>query len=88
MTSTPRIELLHLPGCPLVDGVRATLEGCLSEAGVSAEVDQREGPFASPSLIINGAGVVTGAQARTQPCCRLDLPARRHILAALRQTAT
>jgi hypothetical protein len=29
---------------------------------------------------------VTGAPARTDACCRLDLPTRDHILAALRSS--
>jgi hypothetical protein len=86
MTRTPRIELLKVPGCPLVDRVRATVEGCLREAGIAFEVTEREGRFASPTLLINGADVVTGAPARTDACCRLDLPTRDQILAAVRSS--
>jgi hypothetical protein len=82
MAEPARIELLHVPGCPLVDRVRATVEACLDEAGLTDVVHQREGSFASPTLLIDGTDV-TGARAQTEACCRLDLPTREQILAAL-----
>jgi hypothetical protein len=85
---TPRIELLHVRGCPLVEQVRATLDSCLREAGLTAVVHDREGRFASPTLLIDGVDVVTGAPAKTPASCRLDLPNRRQILAALRGSTT
>ena len=80
---TPRVELLHVPGCPSVPRIRATVEQCLREAGINALVHQREGAFASPTLLIDGADVVTGAPAQTPGSCRLDLPTRGQILDAL-----
>jgi hypothetical protein len=68
----------------LVDSVLATVEECLREARIDAVVHQREGAFASPTLLVDGADVVTGAPVRTPGSCRLDLPNRGQILAALR----
>ncbi len=86
MRRAPRIELLHVPGCPLVEGVRATAEACLREAGIAAAVRERPGPFASPTLLVDGTDVVTGAAAQTPASCRLDLPTRSQILSALEQS--
>lgn len=83
----PRIELLHVTGCPLVDQVRASIDGCLRDAGITAEVEEREGAFASPTLLVDGVDVVTGGSARTRACCRLDLPTRAQILTALGASA-
>jgi hypothetical protein len=87
VTRTPRIELLHVADCPLVDRVRATVEGCLADAGIGAAVHEREGLFASPTLLIDGRDVVTGAPVQAQASCRLDLPTPKQILAALNPSA-
>jgi hypothetical protein len=80
----PRIELLYVPGCPSLSSLRATVEHCLREAGVDAVVHECEGAFASPTLLIDGVDVVTGTPAQTPGSCRLDLPSRELILAALK----
>ncbi len=85
--STPRLELLYVPGCPSLTSVRAMTEDCLRQVGIDAVVHEREGAFASPTLLIDGVDVVTGAPAQTPGSCRLDLPSRDRILAALK-TAT
>jgi hypothetical protein len=87
LTRTPRVELLYVPGCPSLGSVRATVEECLKEAGTDAVVHERQGAFASPTLLIDGVDVVTGAPPRTPGSCRLDLPNRGQILAALRTGA-
>lgn len=84
MMRTPYVELLHVAGCPSLRSVRATVDECLREAGIDAVVHEREGAFASPTLLIDGVDVVSGAPVRTQASCRLDLPSRGQILAALK----
>ena len=79
------IRLLHLPGCPLAGQVRATLDECLADAGVPVRVEDVEGAFPSPTLLVGGADVVTGNAPAGEPCCRLDLPTRAQILAAIRR---
>jgi hypothetical protein len=86
MRRAPRVELLHVPGCPRVDGVRATAEECLREAGIKAAVRERQGPFASPTLLVDGIDVVTGVAVQTPASCRLDLPTRSQILAAVERS--
>lgn len=77
------IQLWHVADCPLVDQVRTTLRQCLAKAGATAMVREREGPYPSPTLLINGIDVATGAAPARDVCCRLDLPTEDQILAAL-----
>jgi hypothetical protein len=83
MKRRPRIELLHVRDCPLVGRLRAVLEDCLNAAGLPATVEQREGPYPSPTLLIDGRDVVTGKPPGATACCRLDLPSAEQIRAAL-----
>jgi hypothetical protein len=76
------VQILHVPGCPLVGNLRSLLERCLSRSGLSVTVEEVEGGYPSPTLLINGADV-TGGHVGTGPSCRLDLPAEEQILAAL-----
>ncbi|MFI7679034.1 alkylmercury lyase [Actinophytocola sp. NPDC049390] len=77
------IELWHVPGCPLVDQVRATLQECLRTADIHVPVHERQGAYPSPTLVINGIDVVTGTTPSDSVCCRLDLPTRAQIHTAL-----
>lgn len=84
-----KIQLLHVPDCPLTDQLHARLSECVGHAGVSVEVEQREGVYPSPTLLINGLDAATGHALSgdalaSDACCRLDLPAHDQIIAALR----
>jgi hypothetical protein len=76
------IELLHGPGCPFVGRVRTVLRDMLARTQVSAVVEEREGPYPSPTLLINGHDV-TGHTPGPGPSCRLDLPTEEQILSAI-----
>lgn len=80
---TLTIELWHVPDCPLVDQVRATLQECLQAAEVDPPIRERQGPYPSPTLVINGMDVVTGTTPAEGVCCRLDLPTHTQIQTAL-----
>ncbi|MPZ85715.1 MAG: alkylmercury lyase [Actinophytocola sp.] len=77
------VELWHVPDCPLIDRVRATLRECLRHTGIDVPVRERQGPYPSPTLIINGIDVATGTTPSDSMCCRLDLPTHDQIHAAL-----
>jgi hypothetical protein len=81
-----RIELMYVPACPRVDHVRAMVRQCLADAGISEIVREREGPYPSPTLLIDGADVVTGEPITGTACCRLDLPTLEQIRSALNGT--
>lgn len=77
-----QIRLLHVPDCPLVDRVRATLRRSLSSTTVRVTVEEVEGPYPSPTLLVGGVDV-TGRTPAAGPSCRLDLPTEEQILTAL-----
>jgi hypothetical protein len=78
------IELLHIPGCPHVEPARQLLLECLADLNIpNAAVEKKEGAFASPSILVNGVDVM-GNPAVASAACRLDVPTREGILAALR----
>ncbi|WP_158888207.1 alkylmercury lyase [Amycolatopsis anabasis] len=83
---TPTVELWHVPDCPLIDRVRATLHECLRHTGIEIPVHERQGAFPSPTLVINGIDVATGGPPSTGTCCRLDLPTHDQIHTALTAT--
>lgn len=77
-----RVQILRVPDCPLVGGLRSILDRCLSRSGLHVTVEEIEGPYPSPTLLVNGADP-TGRPAAAGPSCRLDLPTEDEILAAL-----
>lgn len=82
----PCIQLLYLPGCPLVDRVRTTLRESLAAIGSRANVEESERPCASPTLLVNGVDV-TGRTPPQGTSCRLDLPTHDQIVAALARSS-
>lgn len=76
------IQLLHVPDCPLVEQVRATLRRSLSKTNVRGTIEEVEGPHPSPTLLIDGIDV-TGRTPAPGASCRLDLPTEDQVLAAL-----
>jgi hypothetical protein len=77
-----RIELLHVPGCARVDEARALLRSSLSKLGLDDQIDEREGAYASPTILVDGVDVM-GRPDAIGPSCRLDVPTRDRLVAAL-----
>jgi hypothetical protein len=81
-----RVQLLQVPDCPLALRVGAMLRECLRESRTPAQIEELEGPYPSPTVLVDGVDVVTGAAGPAgEVCCRLDLPTRTQILNALRR---
>lgn len=80
------VELLHAPDCPHVDQARRLLQSCLSELGLQVELREREGDYPSPTIMVNGVDVM-GSPASSASACRLDVPTRARLVAALRRAA-
>jgi hypothetical protein len=83
-----RVQLLHVTDCPLVGRVRDTLNGCLQSVGFPVRVEDLEGDYPSPTLLIDGIDVATGTAPPRQMCCRFDLPTCVQITTALNRAAT
>jgi hypothetical protein len=82
------VELLLVPHCPHAEHARAVLARCLAEAGLAAPVMERVGDYPSPTVLVNGVDVMTGAAgAPSSQACRLDRPTPQKVLAALRGQA-
>lgn len=78
------VELRHVPGCPHTDAARAVLHECLTELRLDVAVQNKEGEYPSPTILVNGEDVM-GAPASQAAACRLDVPTRQRLLAALRR---
>lgn len=76
------VKLLYVADCRLIDQLRANLRDCLTCSGASVVIEELEGPYPSPTLLIDGADV-TGRAVVQQPSCRLALPTKEQIMAAL-----
>lgn len=79
----PSVELWSVPDCPLVDQVRTSLYDCLAHTGLDVAVQERQGSYPSPTLVVDGIDVATGNAPASGMCCRLDLPTHDQIHAAL-----
>jgi glutaredoxin len=77
-----KIELLHVSDCPHVDAARALLHECLTELQLDVAIEDKEGAYPSPTIIVNGVDVM-GAPAFMAAACRLDVPTKTSLLAAL-----
>jgi hypothetical protein len=83
-----RIEVLHIPGCPHVDAAHQLLLDCLEDLGLPATaVEDRAGPFPSPSIVVNGTDAMGAPEVMTSSC-RLDVPTRDRVVAALQPLVT
>jgi hypothetical protein len=80
------VELLLSPDCPNAAGTRRVVADCLDELGLAIPVREQVGDFPSPTVLVDGIDVMTGAVgAQMMQACRLDVPTRSRVLAALRR---
>lgn len=78
----PLVEVLHAPDCPHVDQARALLRSCLADLQLDMPIQEREGDYPSPTILVNGVDVM-GRTDSQGAMCRLDLPTRDNVIAAL-----
>lgn len=78
-----KIELLHVSGCPHVEAARALLSECLTELKLDVMVEDKDGPYPSPTILVNGVDVM-GTPTFRAAACRLDVPTKPRLLVALR----
>jgi hypothetical protein len=83
MPPPSRVRILHVPGCPLVERLRAEVESVLDEVAPDFRLALVEGDYPSPTLLVDGMDVTTGAPVSGEPRCRLDLPTAQQIHDAL-----
>ena len=78
-----KVELRHIAGCPHTDAARAVLRECLAELRLDVAVEDKEGEYPSPTILVDGVDVM-GAPVFTAAACRLDVPTKARLLGALR----
>lgn len=83
MTPSTQVKILHVPDCPLVERLRAEVESTLVEVAPDVRLSLVEGDYPSPTLLVDGIDVTTGAPVSGEPRCRLDLPTAQQIRDAL-----
>jgi hypothetical protein len=77
-----RISILHVPQCVWVPRLRGEVEAALSCLHATAVVEEIEGSYLSPTLLVDGIEI-PGYTAGSEPACRIDIPSRKEIAAAL-----
>jgi hypothetical protein len=80
---TSRIQILHVPDCPLVDDVVQMVRECQDYSCDSGAPELRVGAYPSPTVVIDGLDVTTGEPVTGAARCRLDLTTKEQILNAL-----
>ena len=80
-----RVELLHYEGCPLAPAAHRLVRQCLITLGIPDPVLVRVGDWPSPTVLVNGTDVMRpAAELSTARVCRIDVPTRERVLAAVR----
>ncbi|MFC5136803.1 alkylmercury lyase [Actinomycetospora rhizophila] len=80
----PRVELYSHVGCPKIEQARELLNECLASAGLDVTIEDRVGAYSSPTVVVDGDDVTGGPPpASGVQACRVDLPSRAQVLAAL-----
>jgi hypothetical protein len=81
------VQILHVPDCPNVERLRTRVQRSLARLGLPATIEELEGPYPSPTLLINGLDVIRPA-GNSEASCRLDLPTEEQIIEALGNAPT
>ena len=78
------VQILHVPDCPLLPSARRAVDRAVASIGVDVCIDEVEGAFPSPSVMVDGEDV-TGASVSGGARCRLDLPTEQQVRGALQR---
>ena len=78
------VQILHVPDCPLLPSARRAVDRVAASLGAHVRIDEAEGAFASPSVMVDGEDV-TGTSIRGGAQCRLDLATEQQIRVALQR---
>lgn len=58
----------------------------MKELGIEERIEAREGGYPSPTILVDGTDVM-GEPTSSEAACRLDVPMRERVIAALRNGA-
>jgi hypothetical protein len=82
MSPPPHIEVRYFAGCPHAESARGLVRRCLENLGLEAPIEERDGDYPSPTILVDGVDV-TGSPASLGRACRVDLPTEAQVTAAL-----
>lgn len=77
-----KIQLLYFEGCPHAGEARVTLRRALEHSGLETPIEELDGDYPSPTVLIDGVDVM-GEPERSGRMCRLDLPTESRIVSAI-----
>ena len=78
------VKILHMPDCPLLPAAREAVDRAAAALGAQVHIDEVEGAFPSPSVVVGGTDV-SGGSPSGGACCRLDVPTDEQLRGALRR---
>jgi hypothetical protein len=79
------VELLYHAGCRSAHAALQLVRECLITLGLPDPVLVRVGDYPSPTVLVNGTDVMRPGTALSEAsACRIDVPTRERMLAALR----
>jgi hypothetical protein len=78
------VQILHVPECPLLPAAREAVDRIVAALGAQVHIEEVEGAFPSPSVVVGGTDV-TGQSPSGGACCRLDLPTDDQLRRALQR---
>jgi hypothetical protein len=78
------VQILHVPECPLLPAAREAVHRAAAALGAKVDIEEVEGVFPSPSVVVGGSDV-TGRSLSGGACCRLDLPTDDQLRDALQR---
>ena len=82
MSGRPTIQLLYFTGCPHAEAARALLKSCLGRLGLAWPVEEKNGDYPSPTILIEGVDVM-GKPPTAHRMCRLDVPTEARLMTVL-----
>jgi hypothetical protein len=82
MSAKITVEVLYFSGCPHAEAARALVRDCLARLDLDVAIVERDGDYASPTVLVNGRDVM-GAVESAGRSCRRDLPTEERLMAAL-----
>jgi hypothetical protein len=76
------VSIFYVPDCPLIGRVREAVEVALERVGATAIIDEIEGEYPSPTLLIDDIEV-DGYPLGSEPACRVKLPTHEEVATAI-----
>jgi hypothetical protein len=81
------VQILHAPECPLPPAAREAVDRAAASIRARVHIDEVEGAFPSPSVVVGGTDV-SGRSPSGGACCRFDLPTDEQLRRAMQRAVS